>query len=129
MKMPSKAKNPAKPGKSHLELSAQAKFPLLQRIAGGVAAPVSTSAAPLPSATKTRPESNLAKKERHVLTVVEVATRWRVTPTHVLNLIEVGSLLAFDIASPSAGRRVWRIPLTEGLDAFMVKNSSKSLRT
>ena len=37
-------------------------------------------------------------KDRTVLTVGEVATRWEVSDRHVIDLIEEGKLVAFDIA-------------------------------
>ena len=37
-------------------------------------------------------------KDRTVLTVGEVAERWRVSDRHVVDLIEEGKLLAFDIS-------------------------------
>jgi len=47
-------------------------------------------------------------KDRTVLTVTEVAERWKVSDRHVVDLIEEGKLAAFDIS----GRRDYtRVPL------------------
>ena len=37
-------------------------------------------------------------KDRVVLTIREIASRWRVSDRHVIDLIEEGKLVAFDIA-------------------------------
>ncbi len=44
--------------------------------------------------------------DRKVLTVGEIATRWRVTDRHVIDLIEEGKLTAFDIAGRHEYMRV-----------------------
>ena len=48
-------------------------------------------------------------QDRSVLKVTEVARCWRVTPTHVSDLIDEGSLQAIDVSAGGA-RRHWRIP-------------------
>lgn len=102
--------------------------------------------------------------DRKFLTVREVAAQWRVTDRHVVNLIEEGRLVAFDIAGrndyvrvpmtaveeisrhmkvPSAAvltiinaakpqivgsrRAFWRVPVAEGVTAFMRENHSLNL--
>ena len=61
-------------------------------------------------------------KDRSVLTVGEVAAKWNVSDRHVVDLIEEGKLVAFDIA----GRRDYvRAPMT-AIDEIAKRTGLKS---
>ena len=62
---------------------------------------------------------------RTSLYVFEVAKCLQVSDAHIINLIEEGSLEAFDVGGSQ--RKFWRIPVA-ALDRFLVRRSSLTLQ-